>query len=85
MLSAGSGFALGIGQEIFVGAFEVVDLALAEMPDARGDFVEDVFVVGDKQNGAFVFLQGNVQGVDGFQVEVVGRLVKNKEIGLLNH
>ena len=85
MLSAGSGFALGIGQEIFVGALEVIDLPVLEMPDARGDFVEHVIVVGDQEDGPFVLLQGDVERVDGFQIQVVGRLVQHQEIGLLQH
>src|ERR1700739_3590837 len=31
--------------EIFVRAFEVFDLSVFEVPDARGHFVQDIFVV----------------------------------------
>jgi len=37
---------LGVGQVLFVRAFEVFDFAAFEMPDAGGDFVDDVVVVG---------------------------------------
>src|SRR5450755_1572295 len=80
-----AGFALGVGQEVFVLAFEIVDFAFAEVPDAGSDFIEDVFVVSYEQNSAFVFLQGDVQSVDGFQVQVIGGLVQHQEIRLLYH
>jgi hypothetical protein len=55
------------------------------MPDAGGDFFDEVVIVGDEQDGALVFLQRDVEGVDGFQVEVVGRLVEDQHVGLLQH
>jgi len=39
------GFFLGVGQVLFVGALEVFDFAAFEMPNAGGDFVDDVVVV----------------------------------------
>jgi hypothetical protein len=42
------------------------------VPDAGGDFVDQVVVVGDEEDGALVLLEGDVKRVDGFQVEVVG-------------
>src|SRR5579871_4942759 len=41
------GFFLRVSQVLFVGALEVLDLAALKMPDAGGDFVDDVVVVGD--------------------------------------
>jgi hypothetical protein len=55
------------------------------VPDARGDFVDDVVVVGDEQNCAVVTLESDVERVDGFEVEVVGWLVENQEIWFLQH
>jgi hypothetical protein len=53
----GGGFLVGgVGFEFFVGAFEVLDVAAAKVPDAGGDFVDDVFVVADEEHGAFEFL-----------------------------
>ena len=40
------GFAFLVGEEIGVGTLEIVDVAVIEVPDARGDFVEKVVVVG---------------------------------------
>jgi len=54
------GFFFGVGDEFFVGAFEVVDFAVAEMPDAGGDLVDYVVVVGDEEDGAVVALERDV-------------------------
>ena len=53
-----------------------------EVPEAGGDFVDQVVVVGDQQHRAFVALEGDVEGVDGFEVEVVGGLVEDEDVGL---
>ena len=72
-----------------VGAFEVDDAeggwAALEVPDAGGDLVDEVEVVGDEEDGALVLLQGEVEGVAGFEVEVVGGLVEDEDVGLLQH
>ena len=65
-----------------VGTMEVFDCAVLEMPEAGGDFVDEVVVVGDEKDGAFVALEGDVKGVDGFQVEVAGGLVEDEDVGL---
>jgi hypothetical protein len=39
------GFFFGVGYELFVGAFEVVDFGVVEVPDAGGYFVDYVVVV----------------------------------------
>ncbi len=38
-----------------------------------------------KQHGAVIFLQRDIQRVDGFEIEVVRRLVENQHIWLLQH
>src|SRR5882757_3962553 len=78
-------FFLGVGDEFFVGAFEVVDFALVEVPDAGGYFVDYVVIVGHKENGAVVALERDVQGVDGFEVQMVGGFVEDQEIRFLQH
>ena len=75
----------GVVLEFFVRALEVFHFAAAEMPNARGHFVKHVFVVGHQQKRSIVFLQRDIQCVDSFQIQVVGRLVEHQEIRLLNH
>src|SRR5580704_1552068 len=57
LLDSLGGFGFGIGHEFFVGAFEVVDFAVAEMPDPRSYFIDDIVVVGDQEDGAVVALE----------------------------
>jgi hypothetical protein len=60
-----------------VGALEVFYAVLFEVPESCGDFVDQVMIVGDQQDCAFVALEGDVQGVDGFEVQVVGGFVED--------
>jgi len=74
-----------VGEEVGVRTLEIVDVAVIEVPDARGNFVEKVVVVGDEEDGAFVFLQRDIERVDGFEIEVVARLVEDEHVGLEQH
>src|SRR3984893_6318728 len=78
-------FALGLELELFVSSLAIFDLAVLEMPDAGSNFVEHIFVVGHQQHRTIIFLQRDVQSIDGFQVQVVRRLVQHQEVRLLNH
>ena len=51
-----------------VGAVEVFDAALVEVPEAGGYFVDQVVVVGNQKDRSLVALEGDVEGVDGFEV-----------------
>ena len=75
---------LGCGK-FFVRAFDVVDAVPIEVPDTRPDFLHQILVVRDEEHGALVALQRDVQRVDRFQVEVVGRLVQHQDVRLLQH
>ena len=79
------GFAFLVSEEIGVGTLEIVDVTVVEVPDASGNFVEKIVVVGDEEDGAFVFLQRDVERVDGFEIEVVARLVEDENVGLEQH
>src|SRR5271170_7166173 len=81
LLAGGAG-----GVHVFlVGALEVFDGALVEVPDARCDFVDEVVIVGDEQHRAFILLKRDIEGIDGFEVEMVRRLVEDQDIWLLKH
>ena len=67
-----------------VGDVEVGGAAF-EVPDAGAGLFDEVLVVGDEEDGAFVLLDGLVEGVDAFEVEVVGGLVEDEDVGLLQH
>jgi len=55
-------------QVIGVRSLEVFYFAILEMPDASGNFLHHVVIVGDQQDGPIVFLKGNVQGVNRLQI-----------------
>ena len=54
---------------VLVSSLEVGDLVVAlEVPDAGGNFVDQIMIVGDQKNRPLIALQGDVEGVDGFKV-----------------
>ena len=67
------------------GVAVVVDVAPApvELEDAGGDPVEDVAVVGDQDQPAAEAGQAVLQPGDGVDVEVVGGLVEDEQVDLL--
>ena len=67
---------------LLVGPLEVFDAAVVEDPQPRCHFVDQVVIVRDQQHRALVALQRDVERVDGFEVEVVGRLVEDENVGL---
>src|SRR5207302_1391727 len=52
-----------------------------EVPDARGDFLDEVMVVRDQEHGPFIALESDVQCVDGFQVQVFVGSSKTRTLG----
>ena len=54
-----------------------------ELEDPLGDVVEEVAVVGDRQDGARVALEVALEPLHGLGVEVVGGLVEEQQVGLL--
>jgi hypothetical protein len=60
-----------------------VGLAPVELEDPLGDVVQEVAVVGDRQDRARVALEVPLQPLDRLGVEVVGRLVEQQERRLL--
>ena len=61
---------------------EAADLAVVEPEAALGDPFQEGAVVADDQGGATAGLQLLFQGLDGQDVEVVGRLVEQKNVGV---
>src|SRR5579859_2446800 len=74
---------LRVRQILRVNTLEVLNASIFEMPDPRSDFVDDVIVVCYQQDSPFICLQGNVEGIDGLQVQVIGGFVEHHEIRLL--
>ena len=57
--------------------------AAVELEDPLGDVVQEVPVVGDRDDGTRVLLQVLLEPEDGLGVQVVGGLVEQQQVGLL--
>src|SRR6185369_13913556 len=68
-------------QILGVRTLEIFDFVVVEIPNASGDFIHNAVIVRDQQHGLVVLLQSDVQGVDGFEVQVVGGLIQQQNIG----
>ena len=65
-----------------IGTFVVVDAAGGDLDGAVGDIVEERAVMGDEHHGARIVLEERLEPLDALDVEVVGRLVEEEEVGL---
>ena len=92
---AGEGFAAGAFVFFFLGeAFLLLlepggivslpgdALAAVELEDPAGDVIEEVAVVGDRDDGARVLVEVALEPGDAFGVEVVGGLVEEEDVVL---
>ena len=72
--------------EIGVAATATVEiyLAVVEFDDVVTDMVEEVAVVGHHQNGQPLFAEEVLQPFDHGDVEVVGRLVEQQQVGVVD-
>ena len=57
--------------------------AAIELEDPLGDVVEEVAVVGDRDDRAAVLVEEALEPLDRLGVEVVGRLVEQEQVGVL--
>ena len=62
--------------------FHGIPRAAVELEDPAGDVVEEVAVVGDRDDGALVLLQVLLEPRHGLGVEVVRGLVEEEDVGL---
>ena len=74
------------GQLLFeparVVALERDAAAAVELEDPLRDVVEEVAIVGDRDDGARVLLEEALEPVDRLGIEVVGRLVEQQQVGV---
>ena len=66
-----------------VGYLVVVNLAQGDFDGSVGDSVDEGAVVGDQDDGATAVGEEILQPLDGFDVEVVGRLVEQQHVRVL--
>ena len=71
--------ALGDHVAVAAGVFDEAAVAFRH-DDGGGDAIEEVAVVADQQHGAGIIGQHFLEHVEGFEVEIVGRLVEHQKI-----
>ena len=72
-------------QVLLVAAGKVVDALRRDLDDARRQLADEPAIVGHEDQRAVVGLEGAHQRLDGLEVEVVGGLVEQQDVGLLDH
>ena len=66
---------------VIAGEFD--HLAAQQFAHGGADVIQKIAVVADKQKGAFIIGEIVLQPLDGFQIQMVGRLVHKDDVGLL--
>src|SRR5215467_7805045 len=75
----------GLSEELLVGSLEVLQAVVLEIPDSSGHFIDHIVIVSYEEQGARITLKRDIEGVDRFQIEMVGWFVQYQEVGLLQH
>src|SRR5258708_37839592 len=71
---------------LLVSALEICDLVVSlKVPNARRYLVDQVFVMRTQEHRSLITLQRNIERVDRFQIQVVGRLIEHENVRLLQH
>ena len=71
---------------LLVSPLEVGDLVIGlKVPDTSRDFVDQVVVVRHQEHCPLIPLEGDVQRVDGFQIQMVRGFIEHKHIWFLQH
>jgi len=68
--------------EIVVAAGVEIELALAQVQNGVDRVVQELAVVADDQRGVRIFLQPRFEPKRALEVEVIGRLVEQQQVGL---
>ena len=55
------------------------------MPDPGRHFVDQIVIVRHQQYRSRIFLKGDIERIDRFQVQVIGGLIEHQEIRTLQH
>ena len=71
------------GAVFFVAAEIVADLPVFQLPDAGGEFVDEIPVVRDEDERALVVLQRILEPFARVDVQMVRRLVEDEQVDLL--
>src|SRR4030095_531669 len=66
-------------------SFEVLNLSLFDVPDSRCDLIDQVVIVGDQEQRAWIPLQRDVESINGFQIKMIRRFVQDEKVRFLQH
>src|SRR5262249_28378404 len=75
----------GLSEELLVSSLEILQAVVLEVPDSRSYFIDYVVIVSYEQQSTRITLKRDIEGVNRFQIEMVGWLVQYQEVGLLQH
>lgn len=74
-----------IGNIIVVFHYTVDDAVRSQLDDAVGNRLDELVVMAGEQDIALECLQRIIEGLDGFQIQVVGRRVQYDAVGVGEH
>ncbi len=78
------GEAAGFFEEVIVSAGVAGDFPVFDVEHFGGEFSDEVHVVRDEDEGAFVLFEGEDEGFDGDDVEVGGWFVHQQQVGRID-
>ena len=67
-----------LSEILLVRSLEVLDPSVVEGPNPRRDFLDDIMIVRHQNQGTWEPLKSNIQGVDGFQIQMVRRFIQDQ-------
>ena len=73
------------GTVLGVTAGKIPDLSILQQPDPLREFLNEVAVVGHKQQRSLEFLNGRLHPFSGRDVQMVGGFVQNQQIDFFIH
>ena len=73
------------GTVLLIATGKIPNGAVLQKPDALGEFLNKVTVVGYKQQHALKLLDGGFHPLPGGNIQMVRRLVQNQKVDLLIH
>ena len=66
-------------------SFEVLNLSLFDVPDSSSDLIDQVVIVADQEQCAWIPLQREVESINGFQIKMIRGFVQDEKVRFLQH
>src|SRR5437899_12269319 len=69
-----------------VDSLKIGDAEVAlEVSNSSGDFIDEGLIMRDQEDRSPITLQGDVERVDGFEIQMVGGFVEHQDVRFLQH